>query len=495
VSASSTQVINLSAVLRGMAVCPPLGVANLQLDSRSVEPGDAFVAVAGRSSHGLRHVSSAIARGAVAVLHDPADGPIDTVGEHACAVPVSGLAARLGEIADRAYGSPSAHMELAGITGTNGKTTCAWLYALCREKSAAYLGTLGAGRPPQLAATTHTTADVFTVHRTLAGFAVDGARHVGMEISSHALDQDRIAGVRIALAAFTNLTRDHLDYHGSMDAYGAAKERLFVGRHSLRHAIVNIDDAFGAGLAQRLADSVQVWSVSAAGKRAAGDSFVRAIRIDTAQTGLTIHGESHLGAFEVNAPLVGRFNADNVLTVLGLLLASGLSLQEAVGRLGNVVPPPGRMETFSVPHGPLIVVDYAHTPDALEKTLSALRSHVSGKLYCVVGCGGDRDSGKRPLMAKVAITCADHVVLTDDNPRTEDPDQIIAMMLAGIPNREEVTVERDRALAIRSTAARATAGDVVLVAGKGHEDYQIYGAVSRYFSDRDIAVDLTRVAA
>ena len=493
-SAPRPGVIDLSAALQGIATCAPLSVANLRLDSRSVEPGDAFVAVAGRLSHGLRHVSSAVARGAVAILHDPSDGPIDSIGEHACSVPVPALAARLGEIADRAYGSPSAQLEVAGITGTNGKTTCAWLYALCRTETAAYLGTLGAGRPPELEPTTHTTADVFSVHRYLAGFVAAGARHVGMEVSSHALDQDRVAGVTIPLAAFTNLTRDHLDYHGTMDAYGAAKERLFIGRN-LRHAIVNVDDAFGAQLAARVSDAVCVWAVSVSGKTPAHRHYLVATQIDPTPTGLRIQGESHLGLFDFETRLVGRFNAENALIVLALLLASGVSLAEATERLAVVAAPPGRMETFSVPNGPLVVVDYAHTPDALEKALSALRAHVSGELYCVFGCGGDRDGGKRPLMGRIAWTRADHVVVTDDNPRTEDPEQIVAMILAGVAHDLTVHVERDRATAIRETIARAKAGDVVLVAGKGHEDYQIYGSEAKYFSDRAIAAEMTKVAA
>jgi UDP-N-acetylmuramoyl-L-alanyl-D-glutamate--2,6-diaminopimelate ligase len=494
VSAPRSNIINLASALQGIASCAPLSVTHLRLDSRSVEPGDAFVAVAGRSSHGLRHVSSALARGAVAILHDPSEGPIENMGEHACAVPVAALAARLGEIADRAYGSPSKQLEVVGITGTNGKTTCAWLYALCRDPNAAYLGTLGAGRPPHVDATTHTTADVFSVHRYLAGFVAAGARHVGMEVSSHALDQDRIAGVTIAAAAFTNLTRDHLDYHGTMEAYGEAKERLFIGRE-LRHAIINVDDGFGARLASRLSDTVQVWAVSAEGKKPTQGNYVSATRIETTPNGLRIDGESHLGPFELSTRLVGRFNAENALIVLALLLASGVSLSDATTRLGAVAAPPGRMETFSVPNGPLVVVDYAHTPDALEKALSALRAHVRGELYCVFGCGGDRDGGKRPLMGQIAGAHADHIVVTDDNPRTEDPDQIVAMILAGISKSLPVLVERDRAVAIRSTVARAKAGDVVLVAGKGHEDYQIYGSASNYFSDRAIASELTGVAA
>lgn len=486
--------IALNDALRGMASCPPMVVSNLRMDSRSIEPGDAFVALAGARSHGLEYAHAAIERGAVAILHDPAEGAISDAFSRCSVVPVPHLRAMLGEIADRAYGSPSARLEVVGVTGTNGKTTCAWLYALSRSDRAAYLGTLGAGRPPLLVPTTHTTADVCSVHCQLAAFVGEGISHLAMEVSSHALDQGRIEGVRMPITAFTNLTRDHLDYHGTMTAYGAAKAKL-LQRAGVETAVINGDDSFGAGLIRELPSSVRAISVSVGGNGVRAAQFLHATRVTSLPGGLRVEGMSHHGEFDVTMQLIGSFNAENGLVVLGMLLAAGLGLDEAVSRLSRVTAPPGRMELFAVPGGPLIVVDYAHTPDALEKALVALRQHVTGALYCVFGCGGDRDAGKRPLMARVAAGRADHLVITDDNPRFEDPETIITMICRGIPSGTSVAVERNREKAIRSTVSRAKAGDVVLIAGKGHETVQIVGDTAAHFSDREIAADLVREAA
>jgi len=486
--------IELSSVLRGIAQVSSTIVSDLRLDSRLVQPGDAFVAVAGTASHGIRHAATAVANGAIAIFYDPAEvesADLPSVGK---AIAIPALKSHLGELADRAYGQPSAILEVAAVTGTNGKTTCAWLYAICRDEQAAYLGTIGSGRPPHVTPTTHTTADVFSLNKTLADFYTSGSRHVGIEVSSHALDQNRVAGVRIPIAAFTNLTRDHLDYHGSMASYGAAKERLFSCRN-VCHAIINVDDSFGAELISRLPASVEPTLVSLNHVAPSTRRYVVAMQIDCRETGLVLHGHSHEGAFKLETRLVGRFNAENLLIVLGMLLASGLSLAQASERLAIATAPPGRMETFPSVVGPLVVVDYAHTPDALDKALSALSAHVRGDLYCVFGCGGDRDPGKRPLMAKVAEAHSKYVVVTDDNPRTEDPDAIVSAIVAGFSGHAQVRVERDREVAIRSTVARARRGDIVLIAGKGHEDYQILGTETRYFSDRAIADDLTRRAA
>jgi len=495
VNALSAQTIDLAVALRGLVSLPSFAVENLCLDSRNVRPGDAFIAVAGRTSHGLSHAGLAVERGAIAVLHDPADGVVAVLPMGVKVIAVPRLATHLGEIADRAYGAPSASVEVAGVTGTNGKTTCAWLYALSRDSKAAYLGTLGAGRPPHhLASTTHTTGDVLSVHRMLADFRDAGVQYVGMEVSSHALDQGRVAAVQMPIVAFTNLTRDHLDYHGSMTAYGAAKERL-LSCLGVRDAVINIDDPFGAELAMRLPVGVAAILTSTHKAPPTTGRSIYATHVDCHETGLCIRGRSYAGEFELQSPLVGSFNAENLLIVLGLLLASGVALREAVQRLAGVPAPPGRMEAFAAIQGPLVVVDYAHTPDALDKALVALRRHVRGNLYCVFGCGGDRDPGKRSLMAQVAEARADHVVVTDDNPRHENPDQIIAMILAAFSSRCSVRVERDRATAIRSVYAAAQSGDVVLIAGKGHEDYQIYGDDRRHFSDRQLSAELTKRAA
>ena len=486
--------IDLAQALDGIAQIQPTIVGALRLDSRLVTPGDAFVAVAGTASHGMRHVDDAVANGAIVVLYDPADVGQSEFPRHVTSCAVPALKSRLGELADRAYGQPSAKLEVAAVTGTNGKTTCAWLYAICRDDHAAYLGTIGSGRPPVLAPTTHTTADVFALNAALADFYASGSRHAGIEVSSHALDQDRVAGVRIPIVAFTNLTRDHLDYHGTMASYGAAKERLFACR-DVAHAVVNVADSFGRQLAGRLPARIEPTLVSSQDVEPSSRRYVRTTGIECRESGLVVSGDTHEGAFRLETRLVGNFNAENVIVVLGMLLAAGLPLSEAVDRLSVASAPPGRMETFASVSGPLVVVDYAHTPDALEKALAALRVHVRGNLHCIFGCGGDRDPGKRPLMAQVAETRADFVVVTDDNPRTEDPDSIVSDIVAGFSGRSKVTIQRDRETAIRSTVARARRGDIVLVAGKGHEDYQILGTEKRYFSDRAIAAELMRKAA
>jgi len=488
--------VELSWLLAGIVAAPRIAVRDLTLDSRTVKPGDAFVTLAGKSSHGLDHIEEAVQRGAVAVLWDPAEGrELPALPPSVTAVAVPGLRPELGDVADRFYGEPSTDADVAGVTGTNGKTTCAWLFAQCFGATGAYLGTLGTGRPPDLAPATHTTPDVVAVHRTLRALVDAGARHLAMEVSSHALDQKRIDAVRMPVTGFTNLTRDHLDYHGSMAAYGAAKERLFHAR-GVEHAVINVADPFGRELAGRLPAGVALTTVAASGNAPRAARFVVASGLECRADGLEIVGETHAGPFRLRSPLIGSFNADNLLLVLGLLLASGQPLAAAIEALARASAPPGRMEGFAVgPNGPMLVVDYAHTPDALTKVLGALRSHTPGKLWCVFGCGGDRDPGKRPLMAAAVEAVADRIVITDDNPRTEDPDRIVAMVSGALTGRVPAHVERDRARAITETARQARPGDVVLIAGKGHEDYQIFGTERRYFSDREVARTLTGRAA
>ena len=488
--------VDLSWLLAGLVTAPRVRVHDLRLDSRSVSAGDAFVAIAGRTTHGLEHVDDAIARGAVAVLWDPAEGrSLPALPPAVVAVAVPGLRPELGEVADRFYGEPSESLDVAGITGTNGKTSCAWLFAQCFGAEGAYLGTLGAGRPPQVEPSTHTTPDVIAVHRALRTLLDAGARWVAMEVSSHALDQERTAAVRLPVTGFTNLTRDHLDYHGTMEAYGAAKESLFASR-GVEHAVINVDDAFGLEMAGRLPRGVELTAVTRARAPGGWRRFVAATHVERRPDGLELSVDTHAGSGRLRSPLIGEFNADNLLLVLGLLLAAGMPLERALERLSRAAPPPGRMEAFrGAAGGPTLVVDYAHTPDALSKVLGALRAHTGGRLWCVFGCGGDRDPGKRPLMAAAAEAVADRIVITDDNPRTEDPDKIVAMLSGALSGRVPVHIERDRARAIAGAVAEAGPGDVVLIAGKGHEDYQIYGTERRHFSDREVARALAGRAA
>jgi UDP-N-acetylmuramoyl-L-alanyl-D-glutamate--2,6-diaminopimelate ligase len=347
-----------------------------------------------------------------------------------------------------------------------------------------------------LGAASHTTPDVVSLHRTLAELAAQGVTDVAIEVSSHALVQGRIDAVRMHAAAFTNLTRDHLDYHGSMQAYGAAKARLFE-RSDLKFAVINVGDEFGLALAERFGAMLPltaVWVGAHAQYPARGLLYAVAVRPDARGIDLELAGSS--GELALRVPLVGRFNAENALVVIGCLTASGVPLEAAADALAASAAAPGRMEVIAAAHAgrPLTVVDYAHTPDGLEKALEALREHCSGLLWCVFGCGGDRDQGKRAIMGAIADRLADRIIVTDDNPRSEDPGAITAAIVSGIKN-QQATVIHDRAAAIAAAVTGAAAEDAVLIAGKGHEDYQIYGATRRFFSDRDQARRLLGVAA
>jgi len=481
-------------------VAAPTGltVSDLTLDSRATVPGALFLACRGRTHHGLSFAPEAVALGARAVLYEPDDAAATAppaLGANVFVAPVPALTDRAGLIADRFFGAPSQRLTVAGITGTNGKTTCAWLLAQALQRCrrpCGYLGTLGAGIPPRVTPMPHTTPDAVTVHRLLAALAAAGAECVSMEVSSHALDQGRVNGVRFHTAAFTNLTRDHLDYHGTMEHYGAAKARLFAWP-GLGCRIINFDDPFGAELARAPCAVPLILTTRRAGGAAAlpaGAQFVRAMRVQAESTGLTIEVESSWGAVELPVRLMGEFNVDNALTVLAVLLAWNIPLRDAARALARVRAARGRMEMFGGRgRSPLAIVDYAHTPDALANALRAARLHCRGQLRVVFGCGGDRDAGKRPLMGRIAAELADDIVLTDDNPRGEDPRRIVADIVAGIETGAPLTIEHDRALAIRIALQRSAPDDVVLIAGKGHEDYQVSGTERREFRDQTVVAD------
>jgi len=490
---------SLMWLLDGIATVPNIesrDVLDLTLDSREVRPGSLFFALPGRTAHGLEFAAEAAARGASVVLWEPSaqvSPPKLPATVFAAAIP--GLKGLVGRIADRFFNWPSSQLRITGITGTNGKTTCAYLLAQCLERlgsQAAYIGTIGWGRIASLEQPTLTTPDVVTLHRELAVLRASGVREVAMEVSSQALDQDRVAGVRLHSAAFTNLSRDHLDYHETMAAYGAAKARLFDAP-DLKHIVVNVGDAFGRELARKLAGRVPLTAVWI-GAGESGWLAERALR--AAQVVLDVHGVSmqldgSFGKGQVATRLLGRFNAENALVVIACLLSLGTPLDEAARVLAECVPPPGRMEVVEPAAGgkpaagdkPMAVVDYAHTPDALAQALRALREHCKGALWCVFGCGGDRDPGKRSIMGAVADELADRIIVTDDNPRSENPEIITRAIVSGIKSRS-VRVIHDRGEAIGTALKEAAASDVVLIAGKGHEDYQIYGATRRSFSDR-----------
>jgi len=491
-----------------------LVIDDISLDSRTVAAGGLFLACAGRRTHGLATLPQALARGARAVLWEPAPGiAAPTVPDGVTALPIKDLTQHASEIASRFFGRPSAKLAVTGITGTNGKTTTAWLVAQALSRCrlpAAYMGTLGVGRVPEAVIPgEYTTADAVSVQRQLAAMQAAGAQCVAMEVSSHALDQHRVAAVNFRVAAFTNLTRDHLDYHGTMEAYGAAKARLFDMPH-LGCGVINVDDAFGATLARRhMASLPLVLTARTAAGLAVIDecraldgatrSFTAAeVRSQPTGLGFTLEarlGEGTLSRHEVTLPLIGEFNVDNVLVALGILDSLGVDVPAALAALASISAPPGRMEAIVAPGRALAIVDYAHTPDALAKALRAARAHCAGRLHVVFGCGGDRDAGKRPLMASVSAAMADDIVITDDNPRSEPAAGIVGDILAGLPQGQRATVIHDRGSAIRHALEQAAAGDVVLVAGKGHEDYQIVGAERRRFSDRELIQSIYRPAA
>ena len=488
--------MNLAPLLAGIATpTRDTAVSDVTLDSREVRPGSLFLACRGARHHGLDFARSVAERGAAAILWEPdAERLPPELPSDIVVTQVPRLAAQASLIAARFFGLPSEQLSIAGITGTNGKTTTAWLLAQALNRCgrrAAYIGTLGAAFAGLEEAGEFTTPDAVSVQRRLAAFRAQGAECVAMEVSSHALVQDRVAAVRFDAAVLTNLTRDHLDYHGSMDAYAAAKASLFAYQ-GLRLRVINADDAFGAQLLSLpdFADAVATSSRPAFVPRP-GAAYLHAHAVELGARGVAFELASSFGASRIAAPLVGGFNVDNLLAVAAVLLGSGLSMTETVAALAGVTAPPGRLECIGGDGAPLAVVDYAHTPDALEKALTALRAHCTGRLWCVFGCGGDRDRGKRPEMGRIAARLADRVIVTDDNPRSESPAVIVDEIVAGM-HGATVQVIHDRGAAIATALGAAAPHDVVLIAGKGHEDYQIVGTERRAFSDQQVARDALR---
>lgn len=473
----NARVMRLPALLDD-AAAPDLPVAELAMRSQDVTPGAVFLAVPGQRSHGLAWAADAVARGAAAVLYEPAPGlPLPSLPVPLWSVP--GLSSRVTALAARYYGEPSRHLQVTAITGTDGKTSTAWilagaLHALGRR--AHYIGTLGAGAPGALAAGQHTTPDPVGLQRALAAARADDAAAVVLEASSHALDQSRLAGTRLHAAVLTNVGRDHLDYHGDDTAYVAAKRRLF-SEGGAEHRVLNVDDLVGRGWAAEWPDA-WTYALNAPARVIAQD-------MRFTETGLQFSLCADGRAAPLASPLLGRFNVANLLAAAAVLLADGVPLSDAAAALAGVGTVPGRMEAFHVPGRPLVIVDYAHTPQALGAALMAARAHTRGRLFCVFGCGGDRDAGKRPLMGQTAVAVADRIILTDDNPRSESPGAIFAQILAGMGEAAAVRTCPDRAAAIEAALFEAREGDVVLVAGKGHERFQQYGEQFRPHSDRD----------
>ncbi len=476
----------LAELLRGYADAPDFPVSGIASDSRQLAGGFLFLACEGAGSHGLDYLSESKKAGVCAVAWDASTG--DTPADIGVPmIPVDNLAAHLGEIANRFYGIPSSVMKTIGVTGTNGKTTVAWLIAQCLNQlddRCAYLGTLGSGINEVQESEGMTTPAAIELHGQLADFVAKGATHAAVEVSSHALSQGRVDGVQFDAVLFTNLTRDHLDYHGDMQNYFESKARLFL-EHTAKYKIINLDSEFGSELAARCGQDVV--TVSTRFDRVANGRlhvFVRSVVAN--EYGSDIAVTSSWGDGKFTLPLPGDFNVANAAIVLAYLLTAGVELEQACDVLQLAKAPPGRMQAV-VTSSSTLYVDYAHTPNAIESALRALRPHCRGKLWCIFGCGGDRDPGKRPLMGELAERLADRTVVTTDNPRGEDPKKIIDEILSGFNNADDATVIEDRAAAIAWTVAHAGPSDVILIAGKGHESYQEVGGERRPFSDYALA--------
>ena len=509
---SAQRRMSVQELLQGRADAGAAGdivVNGLSIDSRHVGAGEAFVALLGSQTHGITFAPAASARGAAVILaeqagtatHAPDAASVEPglgIGDSGIgnsnknksnATPVvwvEGLREQLGAIASHFFGEPSSAMTVIGVTGTNGKTSTVQLLAQALAHAghrSATIGTLGAGLYGAASEGERTTPDAIAVHGLLADFRDADASHVAMEVSSHALDQGRVNAVAFDLAVFTNLTRDHLDYHGTMAAYGAAKQRLFACS-GLGAAVVNADDAFGRVLAATIASGVRLLRFGIE----RDDVDVGARALTSGGSGQSFHLATPWGEGMVSTRLLGRFNVSNLLGVAACLGQLGFDFQAIRAALEALEPVAGRMSRLGGSGAqPLIVVDYAHTPDALEQALTSLRAHCSGRLICVFGCGGERDAGKRPEMGAIAEALADRIIVTDDNPRGEDGDLIVEQILAGLARPGHALVERDRASAIAQAIDAAQPGDVVLVAGKGHEPYQEIAGTRRPFDDLAVA--------
>ena len=484
--------LSLKALLEGISDSPEIEITGISADSRKLEPGFAFFACKGEANHGLDFIGHAEAAGAAAVIWDSTTGsPVDS---NLPMVSVGKLGNKMGEIANRWYKSPSKDVKVTGVTGTNGKTTVAFLISKALslvDKKCGYIGTLGSGISQINNSGLLTTPTCFDLHELLAGFRDNNAGHAAVEVSSHALEQARVNGIKFDSAIFTNLSRDHIDYHGSMRAYFEAKARLFLD-YDVSIRIVNVDTGFGTELANRC--GANVVNVSTRMDRPInGQPHVSVRSMVPHESGVRIIVRSSWGEGEINLKLIGDFNVANALAVFALLLCYEIRFDEACAALGNVTAPPGRMEPIqdlTEGHVPQVYVDFSHTPASLEAALGVLRAHCLGELWCVFGCGGDRDQGKRPMMGEVVERLADHAIVTSDNPRSESPSAIINDILGGMDEYEAVIDNRMEAIAYAISNAKSK--DIVLIAGKGHENYQLIGDRKIFFSDYQVGQENLR---
>lgn len=467
-----------------------LALTHISLDSRDIGVGGVFFALAGSQQHGLIYASQVVSQGAVAIVYDPAKEGAE-LAKQSFGVPVFAipqLAEKLGEIAARFYARPTEQLNIIGITGTNGKTSCSQFLAQVMD-SCGVIGTLGWGRYTELQHTKNTTPDAFQLHKILADFVKCGISHVAMEVSSHGLEQGRVNALNFKGVIFTNMSHDHLDYHGNMETYFQTKLRL-VQWQGLEFVVINLDDAYAARIIAAVSDDVRILTYSLLNKEYAGGAGIKATNINYSLIGIScdLSWQGQQGFLKVS--LLGEFNLQNILAVVVVLLQQGVTLKECLVAIQSIRSVPGRMECFTGRMGkPMVVVDYAHTPDALGKVLNTLRQHCNAKLSVVFGCGGDRDKSKRRKMGFIATQLADQVIVTDDNPRYETPDAIINDVIAEL-NMQQVSVVRDRKQAIAQGIASSSEFDIVLVAGKGHEEYQDIKGVYYPFSDRLIVQEL-----
>ncbi|MFP9468375.1 UDP-N-acetylmuramoyl-L-alanyl-D-glutamate--2,6-diaminopimelate ligase [Pectobacterium brasiliense] len=478
---------------------PARALREMTLDSRVAAAGDLFVAIVGHKADGRRYIPQAIAQGVAAIVAEAegeaADGTVREM-HGVSVVYLSNLNQRLSALAGRFYQQPAEKLQLIGVTGTNGKTTTTQLLAQWSQalgETSAVMGTVGNGLLGRAIPTENTTGSAVDVQQVLSQLVDQGATFAAMEVSSHGLVQHRVAALPFAAAVFTNLSRDHLDYHGDMESYEAAKWALF-SEHRVGQMIINADDDVGLRWLAKLPDAVAVTMENNLVPGCRG-RWLKATQIDYHDNGATIVFDSSWGHGEIESRLMGAFNVSNMLLALATLLSLGYPLDKLVIAGSQLQPVCGRMEVFHAEAKPTVVVDYAHTPDALEKALEAARLHCQGKLWCVFGCGGDRDKGKRPLMGGIAEQLADRVVVTDDNPRSEEPQAIVADILSGLLDAGRVQVIHGRAEAVTSAIMQAQENDVVLVAGKGHEDYQLVGNQRLDYSDRITVARLLGVIA
>lgn len=459
-------------------------VKGLKLDSRMVQQGDLFFAVKGTQQDGRAYIEQALQQGAVAIVFDPENYQLATtvVNQYPQAefIAIAGLAKQLSAIAGHFFGEPASSLRLIGVTGTNGKTSVTQLIAQALDllgDKCGIIGTLGAGFWQALQESKQTTPDAINIQANLANLLANGAKAVAIEASSHGLEQGRLAALPFEAAVFTNLTRDHLDYHHTIESYGAAKAILFMCP-SISTKVINKDDDFGRQLIAKSDDqTLLTYSL----EDSSSDLYCQDISFN--DEGIEAKIVTPQGTGQLKSTLIGRFNLSNLLAVTGSLLGMGYTIADILAVLPKLKGPAGRMQRLGGQNKPLVIVDYAHTPDALEKVLMALRPHTKGRLICVFGCGGDRDSGKRPLMAAIAERFADKVIVTDDNPRTEDSSKIIGDILQGFNRPQEIQVLANRQQAVAQTINLASLSDVVLLAGKGHETYQEVAAVRHHFSD------------